>query len=290
MRPEGIFIRQGNSSAPATDTAIRHMIKETDGDRFEAIRSLNQVLTFEDAKKEFNLRKIEFGPRQMQTLKLIDQNGIYTNLELLLSDQCVHTIKVAVFQGTDQMEFKDRREFIGSLLKQKNEVYEFIGFHNQNHATIEKLLRIDVRNYPEVAIREALLNMLVHRDYSFSSVSLISIYADRIEFVSIGGLVPGIELEDILIGLSICRNQNLANVFYRLHLIEAYGTELKKIMQAYEGKKVKPQIEATKNAFKIILPNINAKQEEKSSKESSSEETIHNKDIQNNQKVILKYA
>ena len=232
MRPEGVYVRQGYSSVPATDTAIRRMVKETDGDRFEAMRSLNQDLTFEATKKEFDLRKIEFGSKQMQTLKLIDQDGLYTNLGLLLSDQCVHTIKVAVFQGTDQMVFKDRREFSGSLLKQMNEVYDFIDLHNQTRATIEKLLRIDVRDYPEVAVREALLNMLVHRDYSFSSSALISIYTDRIEFVSIGGLMPGIDLEDIMVGLSICRNQELANVFYRLHLIEAYGTGMRKIMKA----------------------------------------------------------
>ena len=74
---------------------------------------------------------------------------------------------------------------------------DFIDFRNQTRATIEKLRRIDVRDYPEIAVREALLNLLVHRDYSFSASALISIYADRIEFVSIGGLMPGIELEDI---------------------------------------------------------------------------------------------
>ena len=163
MRPEGVYVRQGYSSVPATDTAIRRMIKETDGDRFEAMRSLNQELTFEAAKKEFELRKVEFGPQQMRTLKLIDRDNLYSNLGLLLSDQCVHTIKAAVFQGTDQTIFKDRREFGGSLLRQMNEVYDFIDFRNQTRATIEKLLRIDVRDYPEIAVREALLNLLVHR-------------------------------------------------------------------------------------------------------------------------------
>lgn len=261
MRPEGVYVRQGYSSVPATDTAIRRMIKETDGERFEAMRCLNQELTFEAVKKEFELRKIEFGPQQMRTLKLIDQDNLYSNLGLLLSDQCVHTIKVAVFQGTDQAVFKDRREFTGSLMRQMNEVYDFVDFRNQTHATIEKLLRIDVRDYPEIAVREALLNLIVHRDYSFSASALINIYTDRIEFVSIGGLMPGIELEDIMIGISICRNQNLANVFYRLHLIEAYGTGMGKIMKVYEGMAEKPLIETTKNAFKIILPNVNAKYE-----------------------------
>ena len=258
MRPEGVYVRQGYSSVPATDAAIRSMIKETDGDRFEEMRSLEQELTFEAAEKEFSLRDVAFGPQQMHTLKLVDNDGLYTNLGLLLSEQNPHTIKAAVFQGTNQTIFKDRREFGGSLLKQMNEVYDYIDIHNQTRATFEKLSRIDVRDYPILAVREALLNLLVHRDYSFSASSLISIYDDRMEFVSVGGLVPGIELEDVMAGLSVCRNQNLANVFYRLHLIEAYGTGLRKIMDAYEGASEKPVISVTKNSFKITLPNINA--------------------------------
>ena len=58
--------------------------------------------------------------------------------------------------------------------------------------------------------------------------------------------MPGIDLEDIMVGISVCRNQDLANVFYRLHLIEAYGTGMGKIMGAYEGLKEKPSIETTK--------------------------------------------
>ena len=263
MRPEGVYVRQGYSAVPATDTAIRRMIKETDGDRFETMRCLEQELTFEATEKEFQFRNVEFGPQQMRTLKLVDNDGLYSNLALLLSDQNPYTIKVAVFQGTTQMIFKDRREFGGSLMKQMNEVYEYIDFRNQTRATIEKLSRIDVRDYPVIAVREALLNLIVHRDYSFSASALISIYDDRIELVSIGGLMPGIDLEDVLAGLSVCRNQNLANVFYRLHLIEAYGTGLTKILEAYEGASEKPVISTTKNSFKIALPNVNAKYEVK---------------------------
>lgn len=294
MRPEGVYVRQGYSSVPATDTAIRRMIKETDGDRFEAMRCLNQDLTFEATKKEFELRKTDFGPKQMRTLKLIDQDRLYSNLALLLSDQCVHTIKVAVFQGTDQTIFKDRREFTGSLMQQMNEVYDFIDFRNQTRATIEKLYRIDVRDYPEVAVREALLNLLVHRDYSFSASAFISIYEDRIEFVSIGGLMPGIDLEDVMVGISVCRNQDLANVFYRLHLIEAYGTGMGKIMKAYESMQVKPVIETTKNTFKIILPNINAKYEIENAAvktKSGTPVTVHTeKELSDEEGKILEYA
>lgn len=258
LRPEGVYVRQGYSSVPATDTVIRQMIKETDGDSFENMRSINQALTFETTKKEFEKRNIAFGQPQMQTLKLVSADGIYTNLGLLLSEQCPHTIKAAVFEGTNQNVFKDRREFSGSLMQQLNEVYDYIDFHNQTHATFQKLLRIDTRDYPEVAVREALLNSLVHRDYSFRASTLISIYEDRIEFVSIGGLLPGLELDDLMMGVSVCRNPHLANVFYRLQLIEAYGTGMKKIMGAYADIPVQPKIATTNNAFKIILPNVNA--------------------------------
>lgn len=257
LRPEGVYVRQGYSSVPATDTAIRQMIKETDGDSFENMRSINQALTFEATKKEFEKRNVVFEQPQMQTLKIVSADGIYTNLGLLLSEQCLHTIKAAVFEGINQNVFKDRREFSGSLMQQLNDVYDYIDFHNQTHATFRKLLRIDTRDYPEVAVREALLNTLVHRDYSFRASTLISIYDDRIEFVSIGGLLPGLELDDLMMGVSVCRNPHLANVFYRLQLIEAYGTGMKKIMGAYANALVQPKIKTTNNAFKIILPNVN---------------------------------
>lgn len=261
LRPEGVFVRQGTSSVPATDSNIRRMIKETDGDSFEEMRSLEQELSFQAAEKEFSGRKLEFGPAQMKTLGLLNIDGIYTNLGLLLSDQCSHTVKAATFEGIDQNVFKDRREFSGSLLAQMSEVYEYIDLRNQTYATFDKLRRIDTRDYPEVAVREALLNSLVHRDYSFGASTIISVYADRIEFVSIGGLLSGVSLEDVTMGLSVCRNVKLANVFYRLQLIEAYGTGIRKIMGAYQGTGKKPQIETTENAFKIVLPNLNAEAE-----------------------------
>ena len=257
LRPEGVFVRQGVSSVPATETAILRMIRETDGEKYEDIRSLNQELTFSEATKEFEIRKISLGTSQQKTLGITNSNGIYTNLGLLLSDQCVHTIKLAVFEGKAKTVFRDRREFTGSLLKQLTEVYDFIDRYNRNRSEINGLHRIDRRDYPPETVREALLNALVHRDYSFSDSTLISIFDDRIEFTSIGGLVKGVTYNDVMLGISVARNRKLANVFYRLTLIEAYGVGIPNIMQSYKSFAVKPQIEATDNAFKITLPNVN---------------------------------
>ena len=198
-----------------------------------------------------------FGEQQKRTLNIIGADGTYTNLGMLLSDQCVHTIKLAVFDGSKKSVFRDRKELTGSLLTQLEDAYTYIDQFNRTRAEFAGLDRIDKRDYPGEALREALLNAITHRDYSFSGSTLISIFDDRIEFVTIGGLVRGLSFNDIMLGVSALRNQNLANVFYRLKLIEAYGTGILKINESYADCNVKPQFEVTDNAFKITLPNIN---------------------------------
>lgn len=257
IRPEGVFVRQGASTVPATDAAILNMIKETSGDSYEEARSLEQRLTFNKAADFFEKRKIEFGKTQMRTLHLIGDDDTYTNLAFLLSEQCTHMIKLAVFEGSKKSVFKDRRELSGSLLEQMEEAFDYIDRYNRTRAEFSGLDRLDMRDYPPEAIREALLNAIVHRDYSFSGATLISIFEDRIEFVTIGGLVKGITLDDVKLGVSVLRNQYLANIFYRLRLIEAYGTGILKINECYDEYDVKPLIETTSNAFKITLPNTN---------------------------------
>ena len=258
IRPEGVYVRQGASSVPASESAILSMIRETAGDSYEEARSLIQELTFNEANIVFENKQIPFGDAQKRSLGLIGEDGTYTNLALLLSDQCTHTVKIAVFEGEQKTVFKDRREFYGSLLKQLNDAYQFIDQFNHTHAHTEGLYRVDKRAYPTEAIREALLNAIVHREYSFSASTLISIFDNRIEFVSIGGLARGISQSDILLGISIARNKKLADVFYRLHLIEAYGTGMPKIIEAYREYGLEPHIEISDNAFKITLPNTNA--------------------------------
>ena len=257
IRPEGVYVRHGAASVPATNTAIRKMIRETDGDSYEKHRSVEQKLTFGSAKAEFAKRKVQFADSQMATLGLVNADKIYTNLALLLSEQCTHTIKTAIFQDTTQQVFKDRQEFEGSLFKQVNDVYSYLDLNNKTTATFDKLLRIDSRDYPETALREALLNAVVHREYAVSGSILIKIFSDRIEFISPGGLVSGIEVEDIMSGYSACRNSKLAAVFYRLQFIEAYGTGILKIFEAYKTSLQQPKIEVMPNVFKMILPNLN---------------------------------
>lgn len=208
LKPSGVYVRKGSSTQPMTEEGIREMIIENSGRSFESCRSMNQELTFKEFTAQMEARSIAIGSAQMKTLKLIGEDGLYTNLALLLSDQCETTIKVALFQGIDKEIFRDRKEFSGSILKQLEDVYEFIDLVNRTKASFSGLNRTDKRDYPEEAVREALLNSVVHRDYSFSASNLINIYEDRMEFVSLGGLVSGLELESIFLGVSQSRNIN----------------------------------------------------------------------------------
>lgn len=248
-------MRVGSVSVPATETAILNMIKNTDGTTYEDIRALNQNLTFVEADKYFAQKEVPFGETQKRSLGLVNADGLYTNLALLLSDECTHTVKVAVFDGIEKETFKDRYEFTGSLFKQITESYAFIDRYNRTRSTFHGLERVDQRDFPVEALREALLNCIVHREYSLSGSTLIHIFDDRIEFISLGGLPKGIEYDDMMLGVSMPRNKKLANIFYRLRLIEAYGTGIYKIMRSYVNFPEKPLIEVTNNAFKLTLPN-----------------------------------
>ncbi len=271
LRPEGVFVRQGASTVPATGSAILKMIKETDGDDYEAARSLNQELTFQDAECFFTEEHISLGQEQKRTLGLVSEDGVFTNLGLLLSDQCPHTAKLAVFQGSGKTVFKDRAEFSGSLFRQMKDIYDHIDRFNRIRAEFPGLKRVDTRDYPPEALREAMLNAIVHRDYSYSASTFIRIFDDRIEFVTLGGLPKGIAMSDVMMGVSVPRNRRLANIFYRLHLIEAFGTGMLKIKECYAGRSCQPAVEASENAFKITLPNVNHEAEAANRKHPLSE-------------------
>lgn len=260
IRPEGVYVRHGTASVPATETAIVSMIKETTGDSFEETRSLNQNLTFVQAEQEFINAGLPFAEAQKRSLGVIGRDDCYTNLGLLLSDQCEHKIKFAVFEGTEKEVFKDRHEFSGSLFRQLDDLTKMLDKHNKlSSPKIEGIKRTDVRDYPVEAIREAILNAFIHRDYGLGGYTLVSVFDDRIEIVSLGGLMRGVEMNDIMLGVSYLRNKRLAEIFYRLHFIEAYGTGISKIKKSYERSKKQPIFECSSNAFKVTLPNTSLK-------------------------------
>lgn len=256
LKPSGVYVRQGSSSAPASPDQIRRMIKDSDGDVFEEMRSMNQNLAFDSAEKTFAKYGVAFGLDKYRTLGIV-RNGLYTNLGLILSDQCLHTVKVAVFGDDAKTIFKDNKEFGGSVFEQLGGAFDYLMLCNRTVSEIKGLERVEKQDYPEAALREALLNALVHRDYSFSGSIIVNVNEKEIEFISLGGLLPGLSPDDIRSGISQPRNKALAEVFHRLRLIESYGTGIRRIFGLYSECPLQPRIEVTPNTFKIVLPNMN---------------------------------
>ena len=229
-----------------------------ESDSYEAMRSLNQELSFTTAQSIFQTNNLEFAESKYFALGLRNiKDNQFTNLALLISEQCLHSIKVAVFEDNENTKFQAYREFTGSIFQQLENAFAFLMLCNQNPSNFSGLTRNDNWDYPEAAIREALLNSIIHRDYSYSGSIIINVNKQAIEFISLGGLLPGLSLEDIQLGISQPRNAKLAEIFHRLKFIESYGTGIRRIFALYKDCYVKPKITVTQHAFKITLPNLN---------------------------------
>lgn len=260
MKSTGVYLRHGNSSIPATDETIRKMLLENTSNSFEEQVSNNQKLNFNYITTLLKNKNIPFNDSKFKALHIKNSDDLFTNLGLLLSDECPFSIKCAIYNGNDKLEFKDRKEFNGSILKQVNEAFEYLELFNKTSGKIVGLERIDIKDYPEYALRESLLNAIIHRDYNFTGSILISLYDNRFEIVSLGGLVKGISINDIYMGVSESRNPKLANIFYRLKYVESFGTGIGRIIKSYEQYNLKPLLQESDNAFLVMLPNVNYKE------------------------------
>lgn len=257
LKSSGVYLRFGNTSSPASEEVIKKMIMDNQNISFEAMITKNQDLHFEYLTNLFKKYNIEIDKNKYNALNLVNLNNLYTNLGLLLSDECPYSIKCAIYNGTNKMKFKDRKEFTGSVLKQVNDVFQYLELYNKTNGKIVGLERVDRKDYPEYALREALLNAVIHRDYNYTGSILISLFDDRFEITSLGGLVKGLNIKDLYLGISESRNPNLANIFYRLKYVESFGTGIGRIIESYNDFEKKPLFMDTDNAFKVTLYNVN---------------------------------
>jgi ATP-dependent DNA helicase RecG len=255
--PHGVYVRVGSNTVMATREHIRQMIKDNGAGQFTSEISIEQNLSFEHAEKIFAEKDIKFGYAQKQSLGLIRPDGRFTNLALILSDQCPYTTKAAIFEGTNKECFKDRKEFSGSLFKQIEDTLAYLHVYNRIYGTFEGIYRVDHPDYPDIVLREAYVNALIHRDYYFEGSILISMFDNRVEFMSLGGVMPGVTHDLMIAGVSVPRNEKLAQIFYRLKIIEAFGTGIPRIFSSYDNHSVKPEIPIVDGGFLIRVPNMN---------------------------------
>ena len=225
--------------------------------RFEELPCKDQELSFEilHRKLKETVRIENFDKDTLKTLNLYDDVNGFNNAAGILADK-------NHFPGIDIVKFGENISIIQKRSTFENvsvlEVYEkaievFRDYYQ--YEVIQGADRKKMEKIPEAAFREAIANALIHRVWDVDSQIRVSMFDDRIEIVSPGGLPSGITEEEYLFGkLSALRNRNLANVFYRLGFVEIFGTGITRIKQLYAEALIKPDFEVSENAIKIVLP------------------------------------
>ena len=238
--------------------------------RFEELPCKDQELSFEILQRKLkdSIHIETFNQDTLKTLNLYDNINGFNNAAGLLADK-------NHFPGIDIVKFGENISIIQKRITFENtsvlDEYEkalsvFRDYYQ--YEIIEGADRKKIEKIPEEAFREAIANALIHRAWDVDSHIRVSMFDDRIEVVSPGGLPSGITVEEYLSGkLSILRNRNLANVFYRLGFVEIFGTGITRIKQLYTEGLMKPDFEVSDNAIKIVLPllekNANLTEDEK---------------------------
>ncbi len=255
---KGTYIRNGSCSMPATEETVKQMIIKNSNITFETSVANNQNLTFNYIREAFMGINIDINNKNiMKNLFMLDNNGNYTNLALLLSDQSPYTVKVATYQSVNKTNFLDRKEFGGSLLEVYDKTLSYLKINSATYGLIDSSIREDIEEYPEFILREIILNSLIHRDYSVLTSNIINIYKDdSIEFISYGSLYGNITIEDVLAGLSTSRNPHLQSIFMRLKRVEAIGSGLRRVNSYYKSKNLDFLVKALPSSFVVRLPRI----------------------------------
>lgn len=232
------------------------MIQQNSGnDEFDSEEARKQNLTFDNLENRAKQRKIKFSPK---ALRMLNNSHLYNNAALLVSDQNPYVAKAAVYQGTSVMEFQDKQEFSGALTGQIDNLLNYISLNNKTRIWFTGApQRKERKDYPDEAIREAVVNAFAHRDYLLHSFIKIEFFADRMEILSPGGIPDGLTLEEIKDGMTAVRNPQLVHILDKMNYIENYGTGINRMFKAYNGTGVQPEFKVTSHMFKVTFPNLN---------------------------------
>ena len=273
----GAYVRDGSATVTATEEEIRDMIRESAPDSWESRLSRRTDLTFEEAAYVFRKYNVDFAPVQLLQLGLADENGYFTRLGELLSDQNQTRLVIGTF-SRDTVSLS-LRTLSGSLLRQLDRAFDL--FAESNPEIFHKTDGLANRHYfawPPKALREALVNCAVHRDYAEPEPTKVSVFPNRFEFLSYGSIPGRLSVEDIILeGVSKCRNEHLADILRRLGWMENYGSGFPMIWRAYANSGVEPKLEATRRVFRIVLPRIH--NESRSSLKESCRVLFENRDV-----------
>ena len=186
-----------------------------------------------------------------RTLELLTEDGKYNYVAYLLADENGNSIKVAKYSSLDRCDLVENNEYgYCSLIKATKSVLAKLDIENKVAATITPMERIETPLWNKVALREAVINAIVHNDYSFEVPPKFEIFPDRLEITSAGRLPESLSKEEFFNGISIPRNKELMRIYRDLELVESLGSGIPRILRAYGEECFK----FTDNFIRVTFP------------------------------------
>ncbi len=181
----------------------------------------------------------------------LTDEGKYNYVAYLLADENGNSIKVAKYSSLDRCNLVENNEYgYCSLIKATKSVLSKLDIENKVTATITPMERIETPLWNKVALREAVINAMVHNDYSFEVPPKFEIFPDRLEITSAGRLPESLTREEFFNGISIPRNKELMRIYRDVELVESLGSGIPRILRAYGEECFK----FTDNFIRITLP------------------------------------
>jgi predicted HTH transcriptional regulator len=234
MSPKGCFIRSGSSCLPMTVEMIEDMRSRRTVNMLAEIASRRSELSFEQLKIYYQEKKKPLNNRFMTTLNLYTADDKPNYVAYLLADENGNPMQVAKFRSTDKSDLAENYEYgYCSLLRSLERILEKINVENTIKADIHFFGRKETPLLDKAALKESVINAVVHNDYSTEFSPQIIFYADRVEITSWGRLPIGVTQDDFFDGASRPRNIELMRVFKDLELVERLGTGIEKITSVY---------------------------------------------------------
>ena len=235
MTPDSCFIRVGSSNERMDEHLINKMFRERTKDSLKNIVSPRQDLTFTDLKIYYAEKGFDVGDNFEKQLDFFTKDGKYNYVAYLLADSNRVSIKVAKYAGDDVDELMENYEFGDcSLIKATYRVLEKFRTENKVYAKITYPERIEQPMYDYTAVREAVINAIVHNDWATEYPPKFEFFSDRLEISSFGGIQSEFTEEEFLQGYSAPKNPELMRVFRDLELVEHLGTGIRRILKRYD--------------------------------------------------------
>jgi ATP-dependent DNA helicase RecG len=197
-------------------------------------------------------------PQFLRSLRVADEAGVKNAGILFFAKDVYEYLHQAqttllAFKGTERRHIYDRRDVRDDLLTQFNEAVDFLKKHLNVRSEIKGVNREDIYEIPLEVLREAVVNALMHRDYSITGTQIsVEVYDDRVEIVNPGGLLKGLSVKD-LGTLSIRRNELIADLFFRLHKVERIGMGIQKMKEAMAAAGLREPTFASDAFFRAIF-------------------------------------